>query len=80
MDHDRRVVGIIQALVLEPEAEGKLEVELDRGALVLALERIGDFDVDLGAIECAIALVDAPRVPEQRQRLLERVLGLCVRV
>lgn len=60
MDDDRAFLLVLATLnrgscvVLEAEADGKLEVELDRRALVLASERIKDIDVDLGAIECAV--------------------------
>lgn len=46
-----RVVG-------EVEADGQLEVELDGGALELALQRVVHRDVDLGAVEGAVPLVD----------------------
>jgi hypothetical protein len=100
MDHDRRVVGIIEALELESKAKRELKVELNRGALerdnkhmrplartqdkmkeettylMLALERVGDFDVDLWAVESAVSLLDGPCVPEPRERLFQCILGL----
>ena len=48
------------ALVFEVEADGKLEVELDGGALVDALHGVHDLDVNLGAVERAVSWVHAP--------------------
>lgn len=44
--------------VLEVEAFGELEIELERRALVVAAEGVPDEDVDLGAVECAVLGVD----------------------
>lgn len=63
MDDDRsrkvRVVVVTTVVaVLEVEAFGELEIELERGALMVAAEGVSDEDVDLGAVECAVLGVD----------------------
>lgn len=66
MDDDRARRGLasvgclVRAAVLEVEALGQLEVELDRCALVRALERVANGDVDLGSVERAVSGVDLP--------------------
>mmetsp|Transcript_4005 Transcript_4005/g.16005 ORF Transcript_4005/g.16005 Transcript_4005/m.16005 type:complete len:884 (+) Transcript_4005:169-2820(+) len=55
-----RAALVVARLVFEPESDRELEVELDRRALVDAVERVGDLDVDLGSVERAVARVDAP--------------------
>ena len=52
--------GLVRGTVLEVEPLGELEVELDGRALERATERILDFDVDLGAIECTVTRVELP--------------------
>ncbi|RUP48071.1 hypothetical protein BC936DRAFT_145001 [Jimgerdemannia flammicorona] len=52
----RHVVGT----VLELEPLGELEVQLDRRALVLAFQRIADRNVNLRAVEGAVAGVQLP--------------------
>mmetsp|Transcript_63237 Transcript_63237/g.135871 ORF Transcript_63237/g.135871 Transcript_63237/m.135871 type:complete len:237 (+) Transcript_63237:345-1055(+) len=47
-------------LVTEVEAQGKLEVKLDRPALVAPAQGILELDIDLGAIERPVALVHTP--------------------
>eukprot|EP00760_Papus_ankaliazontas_P030251 PhM_4_TR468/c1_g1_i2/m.80221 len=56
--------------VREVEAEGQLEVELNRAALVLAVERVHDRDVDLGAVEGTVAGVEVPHALEGRAERL----------
>lgn len=46
--------------VLQIESLGQLEVELERGALVVSAETISDQDVDLGTVEGTITGVDGP--------------------
>src|SRR5207247_11245448 len=65
--------------VLEPEALGLLEVELDRRALPLPPDGIVELDVDLRSIERAASLVDAVRGAAVLERLLERALRLIPR-
>src|SRR3989442_4938627 len=72
----RAVVG---ACVLEPEALGELEVELDRRALPLAPDGVVELDVDLRTVKRAAAVVDAVGGPAPPQRVFERALGLVPR-
>src|SRR5690606_20620096 len=58
VDHDRPVRPVVRADVLELEALGQVEVELERGALPLSAERVDEHDVDLRAVERAAAFVD----------------------
>ena len=56
VNHDRPVMACL-SLVLEVETNGQLEIELDGGTLELAHEGVVDGDVNLGAVEGAIARV-----------------------
>lgn len=58
----RRLVArvVFRRTVLEVEALGELEVELDRCALERPAERIADGNVDLRPIERAVARVELP--------------------
>ena len=47
VDHDGVLGRVFVVLELEPEAQRQLEVELDRRALVLALQRVIQLDIDL---------------------------------
>ena len=49
-----------------------LVVELNRAALPLAAERVGDVEVDLRAVERAVAVVDRVRLAGALERLLQR--------
>lgn len=57
VDHDRLVeagargIAVARAGILEVEVFRQLEVKLDRRHLVLALERVRDGNVDLGAVK-----------------------------
>lgn len=74
MDHDGPVQDtLVAASELEVEAFGKLEVELDGGALEGSSEGIADGDVNLGAVEGTVTGVELPLA---RVLLLERVLQL----
>lgn len=79
MDDDRArrgfasVGSLVRAAVLEVEALGQLEVKLDGRALVRALERVADSDVDLGPVERAVSGVDLPLA---RIELLKRAFQL----
>ena len=55
-----RVSCLLRRAVLEVEALGELEVELDGCTLEGALEGVADCDVDLGAVEGAVARVELP--------------------
>ncbi len=58
VDDDGRLLRVVPVGVGELEPAGELEVELDGGALPLAAERIDDVEVELGAVEGAVAMVD----------------------
>ena len=59
------MLGVVGADVLQVEALGQLVVELDRGALPLPADRVGDVEVDLRAVERAVAFVE--RVAARRR-------------
>ncbi len=82
MDHHRLVGLAVLGDVLEAEAGGVVEVHLDGRALPGAVERVLDLDVDLGAVEDALARVHLERKGAALQRLAEgarRHLPLLVR-
>ena len=58
MDHHRLVLGVVGARVGEPEAHRHVVVELDRADLPRAAERVGHVQVDLRAVERAVARVE----------------------
>src|SRR5207247_8132006 len=67
---------VVLTRVLESEALGLLEIELDRGALPLATDGVVELDVDFRSVERPPALVDAVRGAAVLERLLERALRL----
>lgn len=58
MQHDGALLGAVGIHVLQVKVERHLEVELDGTALPGTTERILQVEVDLGAVEGAVALVD----------------------
>ena len=58
VDHDRAVLLAVGADILEVKALGHLHVELDGTALPGAAEAVFQMEVDLRAVERAVALVD----------------------
>src|SRR3989475_6428517 len=76
VDHDRSMRPVVLTRVLESEAVGLLEIELDRGALPLAADGVVELDVDFRSVERPPALVDAVRGAAVLERLLERALRL----
>ena len=58
MQHDGALLGAVGVHVLQVKVERHLEVELDGTALPGTAERILQVEVDLGAVEGAVALVD----------------------
>ena len=58
MQHDGALLGAVGVHVLQIKVERHLEVELDGAALPGTAERVLQVEVDLGAVEGAIALVD----------------------
>src|SRR5207247_3211600 len=75
-DHDRSMRPVVLTRVLESEALGLLEIELDRGALPLAADGVVELDVDFRSVERPPTLVDAVRGATVLERLLERTLRL----
>eukprot|EP00053_Salpingoeca_punica_P013384 m.120929 g.120929 ORF g.120929 m.120929 type:complete len:748 (-) comp16189_c0_seq1:23-2266(-) len=71
----RDALDTLGGSVLELETLRQLEVELNGGALVSAAKSILDLDVNLGAVEGAIARLDLPRVAKLVERILQRLLG-----
>ena len=76
MDHRRPVLGVVGAGVRELELLGHVVVELDGAQLPRAADRVGHVEVDLRAVERAVALVQLVLEPAALERALERVLGL----
>src|SRR5438034_4117259 len=70
---------VVLARVLESEALGLLEIELDRRPLPLAPDGVVELDVDLRSVERASALVDAVGGAAVLERLLERAFRLVPR-
>ena len=66
---------VVLADVREIEALGRHVVELDRAELPRAADGIGDVEVDLRAIERAVALLERVRLPRRLERGLQRALG-----
>ena len=58
MQHDGALLGAVGIHVLQVKVEWHLEVELDGAALPGTAERVLQVEVDLGAVEGAVALVD----------------------
>ena len=58
VDHHRLLPGAVVIDVLEPEAIGEVEVDLDRRHLPVATDRVPDVDVDLRPVERTVAFVD----------------------
>ena len=57
VDHVRLMQRAVRADVRDAEAFRQVEVELDRGGLPFAADRVLDLQVDLRAVERAAALV-----------------------
>lgn len=76
VDDDGRVRLAISTIVLELEVDRQLEVQLNRSALVLALQSIRHHDVDFGAVECTVACVDSPGLTEIFQGEAKLVLSV----
>ena len=75
MQHERRRLGVLGSAVGQAEARGEVEVDLDRRALPRAADGVLELDVDLGAVEGAVALVDLEVDAALLQRLDQRVGG-----
>lgn len=68
------------SLVLQIEADRKLEVTLDRTALVLALEAVVDLNVDLGTVESAVTRIDRPGMAKLVESSFESTLCLVPKI
>ncbi len=76
VDHHGSLPVPVLVNVLDPEPVGSLEVDLDRGELPVAADRVADIDVDLRPVEGAVALVDRVLEPGPVERLRYGLLGL----
>ena len=56
--HDRPVLLAIRSYVMDVESLRHLEVELDRTALPCPPKRIFKMEIDLGAVERSVTLID----------------------
>ena len=74
VDHHRSLHGCALRLVLQLEADGQLEVQLHCCALELPPQGIEDGDVNLGAIEGPITLID---LQDQPIPALKRIPSKC---
>src|SRR5690242_8109710 len=75
VDHDRTLGLAVRVDVLERKPVRLLEVDLDRRDLPSPAERVLDIDVDLRAIEGAVARIELEGQPVRAQRVLEPALG-----
>lgn len=67
-DHRSLALLVFRADIRQVEANGQLEVQLDRPALEGPPERVEYRNVNLRAVECAVAGIQFPRPAELRQR------------
>ena len=74
VDHDRTMLLTVRADILQFKALRQLGVELDRATLPSAAERIGQMEVQLRAIERAVALVDYIVLAHLSDGFLEDIL------
>ena len=75
VDDVRGVLGVVGADVAAVQALRLLAVELDRPHLPRAAERVGHVQVDLRAVEGAVARVEHVLEPAPVERGLQRRLG-----
>ena len=81
VDHDRAVFLSVLAHIFEVEALRQLEVELNGAALPRPADAVFKVEVDLRAVEGAVALVDLvfePEPFERRPKRVRRVLPIFV--
>src|SRR5262245_53823611 len=79
VNHDRSMLGVIGADVLEVEPLGHLVIELERRALPLPSNGIGHIDINLWPVKRAVTFVDRVRVAGALERLLQRRFGMVPR-
>ena len=65
----RLPISLVAVLEIKPERE--LEIQLERGTLMVPPQRVSDEDVDLRTIEGSITRVDRPWPPEAIQCVSE---------
>ena len=76
MDHDRAVFLSVLARVFEFETLRHLEIQLNGAALPRSADGIFQMEIDLRAVERAVALVDDKGKIHVFQRVGERLRGL----
>ena len=74
VDHDGAVLLAVRAGVLKLEALGQLHVELDGAALPGTAEGVLKMEVQLRAVECAVALIDNVALAHLGDGFLQRLL------
>src|SRR5271155_738801 len=67
MDDDGRMQLPVRSLVLEPESDRHLVIQLDRSGLPGASQTVPDMDIDLGSVESALPGGDLVFDPRTRQ-------------
>lgn len=75
MQHDGTLLGAVGVHVLQVKVERHLEVELDGAALPGTAERVLQMEVNLGAVEGAVALVDLVVHMQLLQSSAQALLG-----
>ena len=73
MDHDRALLLAVLGGILQVEVQRHLEVQLDGAALPGASDAVLEVEVDLRAVERAVALVDGVVQTQLLQRALQAV-------
>ena len=76
VNHDRLLLGAVCVRVLQLEVMRELEVELDRAALPGTAKAVLQVEIDLGTVECAVALVDGVLDAHGLERLAQALLGV----
>ena len=66
----------VLGLILQVEADGLLEVDLDGAALIWSLEGVVDLTIDLGSVERTITVIEGPGHTTGVESLLEGCLRL----
>ena len=61
----------VLGLILQVEADGLLEVDLDGATLVWSLEGVVDLTIDLGSVERTITVIEGPGHATGVESLLE---------
>ena len=77
VQHDGALLGAVGVHVLQVKVERHLEVELHGAALPGTAERVLQVEVDLGAVEGAVALVDLVVHVQLLQSGAQALLGAC---